>query len=1579
MIEKFRQAVLRKKDLRFEDIIRFAEVFVPEEYSGHPWTYFRQRDEQGKEKDDRGTRPLTEDEAAMCYLAAYARLHTGKIHLAVDEYRRSQPFPKRINIVDWGCGQGLATFVFLDYLENLGIHVDIENVLLVEPSRLALDYAELYLNKRFEGKVVSVRSVCAYFSGLEDGDLTMPGDAPVFHLFSSILDVEGIVMKDLTARFRLFGQRDNVVFVASPKYYSGDIRIQTFVNYLNKATEIAHIEQSDKQANPKGNFTYNIWIGRLLPVPAERVLQLKFFPARQFFAEYRLDTFAGADMQPFWKSAAFDVSAPYEIGTSYMDDVDPVYAVLSNIISRGLPTKASPFVEEALASAYGNSRRTERYGGFSYEPTISKDRILAGCNSLVKGDAGETDAPLVYTPIGVARIQKTIVEALVSGHLSIDDARWKVMVEEDDVPCGALAIEDLRQMFTELVTLTEDFSSRRFPEIELSVVNGRWTDSPLHLGATVYASRDQVPDAEFDLVIDYSSTKRPEGEYPFTKYKVRTDCYYAVYPSNGFRSRRHVYTTDLITYRTLTRTDETGQHAENLTLVGHLEYFLQLLFRKEQFRPGQLPILNRALRNKSVIGLLPTGGGKSLTYQLAALLQPGITLVVDPLQSLMKDQYDGLLANGIDCCTYINSSIKDSKERADREYQVERAECQIVFMSPERLCIFNFRKRLQNMHDSNVYFAYGVIDEVHCVSEWGQDFRFTYLHLGRNLYRFVRAKNGPVTLFGLTATASFDVLADVERELSGSGSYELDSDALIRCEDTNRLELQYRIVSVPVEFPDEGDKVVPAILKQEGLPWSKNIGYEGRDGAVNKSTALMGVLRGLPRAARELDTRESVDRIVHGFFTRQGAEEIPDAGVGLEAGFKDDYYTEQNDYDEACIVFCPHRHKTNVSVDTCAEAIREDGSVKAVGTFYSADDDAQATENMANLEGFRDNHMPIMVATKAFGMGIDKPNVRYTVNVNYSNSLEAFVQEAGRAGRDRKMALATILVSDYKYMRVNDDCPVNLYRFNSIRGHWFKEDDFKAVLGRIRERYGLSVPSDYIGVCSPDSDLIKLDCEKDSKLFNSWTTCASCPSFATCPKKPALKPGESYQYKRVRKCCECKEWQKCRLRRVDAEFRTTGFDGIWGTYDRLMDVSRAFAFKPVARNFVYQSPDYQHMWFFYTGNYPGRNIESQTMGELLKRISLQSFVTDADDTYEFRKEAMIEGKGFMQTVLDQPVGTKLVSILSYRLEDQNQAVRDLLCPERKKGESDERWIEHCQEIIDAAYSKAIYRMCCIGFIDDFTRDYGAKTFRVLCERKPDGSYYPELRAFFRRYFSEEKAEREMRNAMQRGRENEIIDCLAYLTEFIYENLAVKKKRALDEMRAFCNEGIENNRRQNWKLTNEDLKDHLFYYFNSKYAREDYLADNGEPYSLTVDTDYGKESPLNIVHKYVRVVEEEIGGTNQVDNLKHLQGAVRIIMRSLTQDNPVIDLLNVFCILALGEHKRNGSIHANLERSYANAYWAAREKFDDINQFYDFFRQYKEDIFAHGADKSVKEELELIELNAEISWHRDAVAKIGWTD
>ncbi|HCZ21994.1 MAG TPA: hypothetical protein DHU72_00525 [Rikenellaceae bacterium] len=996
MIEAFKSAIQAKADIRFRDIIRFAGQFVPEEYYGHEaWKYFHREGSS----DDRGRNPITEDEAIMCYLVAYGQMHQSKLKRAFDAMLGKMRFPSKINIVDWGCGQGLGTMVLLDYLKEKGHECLVDNVILIEPSSLALEYANLYVSKKLSAQGTGIKIVNKYFSNLESSDLQMEGDSAVIHLYSNILDVEGIDIKDLALWLKCFRQRENYVICASPYYWSGNNRIEDFFSYLNNPVKIVREEESDKQNNPEGNFTYNIRIVKLLAEAARRIRNLRFYTPRQFFGAYRIDTFNDVDAKRYTLQSAFDVYAPYEISSSYKDDVDPVYAVLSNIISRGLPTKASPFIEEQLSMTYGNSERVLKYGAISYPSTLD-DQKRRSCESILENHdyTGEL-APLIMTPIAVARIQKTIVEALITGRLSVDDPCWKVVVEEADVPCAALALEDLKQMFTNLVSLSQDYSDRVFPEIDLTVVNSHFSDSPLHLGAKVVKSHEEVSPEDFDLVIDYTSSTCPSEEYVFSKYNAKQDkCYFAVFAADEIRSQRYIYTTDLITYRSLTSTDETGQYAENLTNAGYLEYFLQTLFRKEQFRMGQLPILNRALRNRSVIGLLPTGGGKSLTYQLAAMLQPGVAIVIDPLRSLMQDQYDGLIANGIDCCTFINSSV-DRYERSNREYMIEQSQCLFAFMSPERLCIYSFRKRLQNMHESNVYFSYGVIDEVHCVSEWGQDFRFTYLHLGRNLYNYVRSKTGVVTLFGLTATASFDVLADVERELSGNGAYDLDSEVLVRCEDTNRLELQYRIIPVPVEFSSAESYYDKGGTIDESLPKPFNI-TSFRNSAFTKSDALSKVIDEIPSMERELMETSSINHIVKKFYERQNRPIEPGAGKGLKTEMPDGFCAKKDIYEQAGIVFCPHKGKTEVSVDVSAEKLHT--TIPDVGIFYSSDSEDAETENipMKNMIAFRDNKQSIMVATKAFGMGIDKPDVRFVIHYDIPKSLEGYYQETGRAGRD---------------------------------------------------------------------------------------------------------------------------------------------------------------------------------------------------------------------------------------------------------------------------------------------------------------------------------------------------------------------------------------------------------------------------------------------------------------------------------------------------------------------------------------------------------------------------------------------------
>lgn len=355
--------------------------------------------------------------------------------------------------------------------------------------------------------------------------------------------------------------------------------------------------------------------------------------------------------------------------------------------------------------------------------------------------------------------------------------------------CSKDFFRGFSETYHNLIAMTKDYDDMVLPKLSVCIKDN--ASSGIEYDAIIDISIDQLCNAK---------------EVTFSRFKVLNDCYFIVRSSEKVYEDRILYTTERINYKPFVEKDSYGIYHKIEDNCSRLRYFLNLIFRKEDFRPGQLPILNRALQLKSVIGLLPTGGGKSLTYQLAAMLQPSVTLVVDPLKGLMKDQYDGLLNIGIDCISYINSDItKNYEEGRKRELALTGSQVQIMFLSPERLSIHRFRDVLRSMRESSVYFSYGVIDEVHCVSEWGHDFRLAYLHLGRNLFNYVLPKevegeDNHISLFGLTATASFDVLADVERELSGPNAYSLEDDATVRYENTNRLELQYNVYDVDAKM-----------------------------------------------------------------------------------------------------------------------------------------------------------------------------------------------------------------------------------------------------------------------------------------------------------------------------------------------------------------------------------------------------------------------------------------------------------------------------------------------------------------------------------------------------------------------------------------------------------------------------------------------------------------------------------------------------------------------------------------------------------------------------------------------------------
>jgi len=1398
----------------------------------------------------RGRRILDREELLWRYLYAFGLKHPPKLDHAFDTMKGvlSQLKDECITVVDWGCGQGLATCCLLDYLNRNRIHIPVDGITLIEPSELAISYAELHLGAY---GMTQCRRVQKGLDDVTEEDIET--ESPVtLHLFSNILDMDVFDMKHLAQTIGASARGTHYSICVGPFYgnNNGMTRMELFKSYFididslghegktqsgparSAISEMTHLVKPDHSDGDK--FTMELLVFRY-ECGKSSVIDVEYYPHVQFFASCELDVVRSrraAEQEQGLLDAAFEVAAPFELGAKVYDDVNPVLAVLNNIIVRGLPTRCSPFIEEAFEFS-GNKLLQDYLGGINY-----------ACG-------GETDEATLtaqrYTPIGVARLQKVVLEALIAGVLDMSKERWRVVVIERDVPCAALAFEDLRQMLEHVCGLSKDFKAMRMPTVDLTVVSGgQWQDSPLHLGANVFAEcNDVIRSKRYDLVVDVSVLSEIDGDRStFSELEATRNCYFVVGSASAVRSRRTIYTSDVIEYGQLGATNEFGAFVEDEEMLVHLRFFLNLLFRKADFRPGQVPILNRALQNQNVIGLLPTGGGKSLTYQLAAMLQPGVTLVIDPLRALMQDQYEGLKDAGMDACTFINTTLTD-KEKEERTGRMEASELQFIFVSPERLCIQGFRERLATMKELGIYFSYGVIDEVHCVSEWGHDFRFSYLHLGRNLYNFVHTKSpsGHLTLFGLTATASFDVLADVERELSGDGAYPLDANTVVRYEDTDRLELQYKIERVPVRFESDAsynrrrviDHALPRAINPSGSWHKANGGWRKVTAEhTSKSEYLADHIRDIPAEIDSLHTAESVDRIKRGFSERHNTEQDFE-GVDLACDMTDAAFDVAESYASAGIIFCPHRENTQLAVRENAERLRE--FIPGVGTFVgSSDGDAELDEvSFNNLELFKQNRLFLMVATKAFGMGIDKPNVRFSVNMNYPSSLESLVQEAGRAGRDKKLALAKVLVSDYALARINGEYQGNSQVETELKNRWFREADLYTIL----DHYGLAVPREFIEVARPDNDLI-------------------------------------------------------------------------------------------------ENVDYATNEYFFKQNFMGARLEKGVLFKLFCKKEVE--LLRSDDT----AQNLMRVENLLDVVLSSAQGTRLVARMPYT----KAVLKD------PKTKTKTKPVEHVDNV-----QKMIYRMCCIGFVEDYTQDYGGRYFLIKMVRRPDGGYYEALKRFLMRYYAEERADEIVGQVPGFRGENEIQKCLGYLTEFVYDKIAVKRKRAMDDMRLFCSTGAGED--SDWREVNEDLKDFIYYYFNSKYANDEYVADTGEPFSLKVDTDTGKRSSFEIVMKYLRVVDDDLigaGGT-PIDNVKHLQGAVRLIRRALTDYNPALALLNFFCLTQLGTHNSE-ALEEEMAEDYRRGLLSFMDEAESKEQLWRFFTDFHEKVWRlpHRYDLSKFEDI-----------------------
>ncbi len=1256
-------------------------------------------------------------------MSAYGPMHRHKLMRALDE----NEFPYSdlndgIEICDWGCGQGIGTMAVIEKLRKHKMLGKLRKVVLEEPSDVARDRAVLHVKKALEGYHVDVIAVSKYLPS-DNGDnsnciASISVEQPTaIHIFSNILDIETVSLKGVSKMITSSGQKHIVLCIGPAN--RNESRIFSFRNYFVEKN--IHVFTNFRDTNfgcHPNRKAYGCLINSFsysLSQTSGILHEYRYFAPIQYFASFT-DTITKNSLE----GGAFEILAPFDM-TAHKK-LCPVYALMSNLISRGCPTLASKKV-------------------LDYVSNMSDSQKVKSLNAI-------------------ARIQKTFIEAIISERLDINKQKWEILIIEDNTSVGEISIGDFSETYHNLIAMTKDYDNMVLPQLSVSGKDN--ASSEIEYDAVIDVSIDNICDAK---------------DVAFSKFKVLSDCYFVVRSSERVYEDRVLYTTERICYKPFVKKDAQGNYINIEANCAKLRYFLNLIFRKKDFRPGQLPILNRALQLKSVIGLLPTGGGKSLTYQLAAMLQPAVTLVVDPLKGLMKNQYDGLKSSGIDCISYINSDI-NGREKRNREQTLTGSQIQIMFLSPERLCIHNFREVLKSMQQSNVYFAYGVIDEVHCVSEWGHDFRLAYLHLGRNMFNYVLPKecegeDNHISLFGLTATASFDVLADVERELSGNKAFSLGDDAVVRYENTNRLELQYNVYKVNADNAERA--------------W---------DVGDIKEACLLDAINDSTRKIAEIQKPEAVEYIKKRFIERENLE-----GSGVEKNMRDaDLYVDvapkwynQAHSETAGIVFCPRASENvNLSVHSVERSVRNKG-LSNISTFKGGD--GIAYDN-AGQDEFLSGKTNLMVATKAFGMGIDKSNVRLTIHLNYPSSLESFVQEAGRAGRDKKMALATIMYSPRKF--------------------WVK----------------------------------------------NVTT------------------------------------------------------GGWQEF----------------------SADYSINKFFYDSNFLGEEFELYMMERLMNELQVK---ISNEEFQSVEVPTVADSRGIVRFINRYKKGSVLTYYISYDvpetvLDSYNMTLKARYMPvfntrnaKNLKNDRGFGWIkDYGSTNYRDAIQKAIYRMCVIGLIDDFTEDYAKRVFRITTICQDESQYYENLRLYYRKYYSEDRCDDMIQEVKTLAKnQGAIMACLRHLTSFIYRSIADKRARGILDMEQFCNMATSSNK--DWKETNEELKDFIYYYFNSKYAREGYVAYDSNlktyvPFSLKDDTNHDAKSETEItdfklVRKYMRVVDPEIvNNDSQMDNIKHLQGAVRLIRRALPAMNPVLNLLNIFCILYLGQED-NEMFEEELFRDYMAVY------------------------------------------------------------
>ena len=687
-------------------------------------------------------------------------------------------------------------------------------------------------------------------------------------------------------------------------------------------------------------------------------------------------------LRTLWSSRCIaEAEASFDLSPRKLP-ADPIILAASNIVSRGLPTLVSRPLERHFTRGFPRIYpQSNPDNALSITPAFAALLIAAlraagaaaekppgggksRTGALLASVDGREALQLVLSPLGAARVLKALISAVIDGALDLAAPSWSIDIIERDVPCAAIALAEFRRLLGLLFVL--EGKQRSVPTVAMAVLpSDVFAASPLHEEAGVSRVRDVASFGACDLFIDVAVLHHGEGvlpavEAPGAKHRI------ALRSGRKAGEPRRFLTIECGPLKGLV---PDGGGAFDAHVAAAVHELLDDCFRMSAPSDAQLRMIDHALQQRAFIASMPAMSGKTLAVSFAALVHPGYSFMVVPVASLAEDlreQFTDAFIDGVIC---LHEGLGLDVRQSERT-RFGDSQALVLLVTAEMFRSEEMVETLAKLRGSGGVFSQCVVDEAHMLSEWSHDLRLAMQRAPAFAAEQLQAgKRKTVPLRLLTASASRDVLTDLRAQLLDIGGPSfLNESQIIAAVPALRANQQFTCESI-----GSGSLQSFATARQRALP-----------GVLERQREKLAS----PRMAA------APENALRG-------ETLP-----------------------ATVLYCPHasgalgvsnRHAPVESESAVDESLQLTG--REIGIFIGKDDGGSRVGRQAIVDAvesrrrFRRGELDLLIATRAYGIGIHKPDIRATLHLLPPPHVERLVQECGRGGHDGHFVLHTVLHS----------------------------------------------------------------------------------------------------------------------------------------------------------------------------------------------------------------------------------------------------------------------------------------------------------------------------------------------------------------------------------------------------------------------------------------------------------------------------------------------------------------------------------------------------------------------------------------